>query len=332
MSNFSDQWDPCVEAGRRAYEMGSYQEAEEILTSVLNKFEEEEHRRDMSFVTLLVAYARVKRETNEFSDALSLYYRALSMLNSPHTLQKATSILILQEIAFSFCLMGKIGQAREKEKRILSLIDELFGFDSQAADDCTVRLACLSWVMNDMDSASVYLRRHLSFARKSSSQTGNSLASSIILLAHCLYRIGNYSEAESLFEEALAILASDSSLQKQYSYVSNELGMSVCAQGRYEEARHICKKAAEERQAHQCEESSESESDTLNNLADVYCSKGMFEIAQAFCRNADSLRWEAPLEDTGACLALYSQLLKHIGAEPTTSRIDRRARELENAA
>ena len=330
MNKIRGQWDSCIEAGRMAYEKGCYLEADQILSRTMEKLIDNLKQGDMAHIDLLLAYARVKRELNQFEDALSLYYRALSILKREDAEQKMMTIKIVEEIATCYCLMGKFHQAREKEKCILSHIDKTFGVESQEADECVIRLACLSWVMGDMDSCGVYLQRHLRESKKF--LKGATLVSSMTLLAHAFYSTGEFDEAERLFRDAMSLLKEHGGMEKELSILGNELGMAICATGRHEEARTICQKSAEMRTRQQNGSAVRSQIDTLNDLADAYCEKGDFESARKLCQDADALRWEAPLDNTAACLSLYSRLLKHLGAIQFTRRIDRRARELAQAA
>lgn len=331
MDTSRNHWDSCIEAGRMAYEKGCYSEADQILTEVMEKFVTNARQVDLAFVDFLMTYARVKREINQFNDALSLYYLALSKLRTREKSDRILMVTVLQEIALCYCLQGKFHQAREKERRTLSILDEHFGPDSQDADDCVARLSCLSWIMGDMDSCSVYLQRHWQHCRKYQELKGKAMVAPAALLAHAHYAIGNYAQAERLFRQAMTSVEEFEGLTKELSILGNELGMSICAQGRFEEARTVCQKSAALRE-NSCKDESPDKIAMINNLADVYCAKNDFRAARQLCESADSLRWDAPCDDVAACLGLYSRLLKQLGLMPFTQRIDRRARELAQTA
>lgn len=330
MNNTGEQWDSCVEAGRMAYEKGCYVEADQILSRTMEKLVDNLKQGNMAHVDLLTTYARVKRELNQFEDALSLYYRALSILKRQNLEQQLISIKIVEEIAICYCLIGKFHQAREKEKCILSNIDRVFGRQAQEADDCVIRLACLSWIMGDMDSCGIYLQRHLGDSKKC--LKGELLVSSMALLAHAFYCTGEYSKAEELFKDAMTLLKEQGGRERELALMGNELGMAICAMGRHEEARAICQRSAEMRSRRPAEDTGAGQIDTLNDLADTYCANGDYQSAKILCKDADALRWHAPADNTAASLSLYSRLLKYLGAAPMTRRIDRRARELSQTA
>jgi hypothetical protein len=121
-------------------------------------------------------------------------------------------------------------------------------------------------------------------------------------------------------------------LTEELSILGNELGMSICAQGRFKEARAVCQKSAALRENSSKLDESPGKIAMINNLADVYCAKSDFRAARQLCESADSLRWDAPRGDVAACLELYSRLLKQLGLMPVTQRIDRRTRELAQSA
>lgn len=335
MDTSRNHWDSCLEAGRMAYEKGCYTEADRILTEVMEKFATNYRQVDLAFVDLLMTYARVKREINQFNDALSLYYLALSKLRTKEKSDRILIVRVLQEIALCYCLQGKFHQAREKERRALSILDEHFGPDSQDADDCVTHLSCLSWIMGDMDSCSVYLQRHWQHCRKYQELKGKAMVAPAALLAHAHYAVGNYAQAERLFRQAMTSVEELEGLTKELSILGNELGLSICAQGRFEEARAVCQKSAALRENSSKLDDAPEKIDkigTINNLADAYCAKNDFRSARQLCESADSLRWDAPRGNVAACLGLYSRLLKQLGLMPVTQRIDRRARELAQSA
>lgn len=327
MNTSRDYWDSCIEAGRMAYEKGSYAEADMILKRTVDKYETNAKKEVFAFSDLLLVSARVKREMNQFDDALSLYYRALSNLNAKHKGDRMLIARILVEIAFCMILLGRFSSAREKEKCALLMIDELFGPDSKEADDCVVRLACLNWIIGDIDSASVYLERHLRFCKKQG--MGNEgLYAPLATLARIHYRSGNFSQAEDYFKEAQTHVRDSERHARESTALGNELGMSICAQGRHQEARAICQASSLEREKMADSKPLLSTPESINDLADVYCAMGDFDSAKQLCESAEALRWEAPKEDMRACLALYSRMLKYLNVPEITNRIDRRVREL----
>lgn len=332
MNSSRERWDSCIEAGRRAYEKGCYSEADQILTHTFEKLMSESRQSDMIFVDLLIAYAQVKRERDQFGDALSLYYRALSALRNKEKGDRALSVRILQEIALCLCLVGKFEQAREKEKRVLSSLDELFGVVSLLADECVVRLACLSWIMGDIDSSSVYLDRHRMHCIRQQELKGQAMVAPTSLLAQAHYRMGNFAMAERYFRDSREFFKETETPEKELAVLGNELGMSICAQGRCEEARILCQESANLRGKCASRCNSVDKADTINDLADVYCAKGDFSSAKQLCESAESLRWDVPEKSHAAKLALYSRLLKRLGQSTFTGRLDRRARELAQAA
>lgn len=327
MNTSRDYLDSCIEAGRMAYEKGSYAEADVILKRTVDRYETNAKKESFVFSDLLLVSARVKREMNQFDDALSLYYRALANLSAKHKGDRKLITRILVEIAFCMSLQGRFSSAREKEKCALVMIDELFGPDSKEADDCVVRLASLNWIIGDIDSASVYLERHLRFCKKTGCEN-NYLYAPLATLARVHYRSGNFSQAENYFKEARRHVRESDTHSRELTALGNELGMSICAQGRHEEARSICQASSLEREKLVASKPLLSTPESINDLADVYCAMGDFTSAKQLCESAEVLRWEAPKEDTRACLALYSRLLKYLNVTETTSRIDRRIREL----
>ncbi|HNB21849.1 MAG: tetratricopeptide repeat protein [Candidatus Obscuribacterales bacterium] len=332
MNSSPETWDSCVEAGRQAYEKGCYAEADQILARTMERFSSNAYQRDMVFVDLLMVYARVKRERNEFADALSLYYRALSILQMKAKRERVMIARILQEIAVCHCLSGRFFHAREKEKRALRILDEIYGVESQTVDDCIIRLACLSWVLEDMDSASVYLEKHLRHAVKQRNLEGQAMVAPTSMLAQVHYRIGNYLESEQLFEQAREFFQEKKKLAKEFSIIGNQLGMSICAQGRCEEARRLCRESAEIRS--ECYDRGEKldKSEVINDIADFYCMMGDFKSAQKLCESAESLRWDAPEGSMADKLLLYSRLLTRLGHSEEIERLSRRVRELKQIA
>lgn len=332
MNTSREHWDSCIEAGRRAYEKGCYLEADQILARTFEKLMSESRQSDIIFVDLLIAYAQVKRERDQFEDALSLYYRALCTLRNKEKGDRVLTVRILQEIALCLCLSGKFQQAREKEKRVLSSLDELFGIDSPLADECVVRLACLSWIMGDIDSSSVYLERHRMHCIRQQELKGQAMVAPTSLLAQAHYRMGNFAQSERYFRDSRESFQETETLEKELAVLGNELGMSICAQGRCEEARILCQESANLRG--KCASRGElvDKADAINDLADVYCAKGDFASAKQLCESAETLRWDVPEKSHAARLALYSRLLKRLGQAAGTGRLDRRARELAQAA
>lgn len=327
MSTSRDYLDSCIEAGRMAYEKGSYAEADIILKRTVDRFEDNAKRENFAFSDLLLISARVKREMNQFDDALSLYYRALSNLSAKRKGDRKLIFMILVEIALCLALLGRFRSAREKEKCALVMSDELFGPDSKEADDCVVRLACLNWIIGDMDSSSVYLERHLRSCQKLYTQN-EKLYAPLAALARAHYRIGNYSQAEECFKKARLHVKESDKNSRECSALGNELGMSICAQGRHEEARSICQASSLAREKLGVAKQPVDSPESINDLADVYCEMGDFGSAKQLCESAEALRWECPKDDIRACLSLYSRLLKYLNVAETTSRIDRRVREL----
>ncbi len=332
MNTSREHWDSCIEAGRMAYEKGCYLEADQILTRTFEKLMSESRQSDIVFVDLLIAYAQVKRERDQFDDALSLYYRALSTLRNKEKGDRALTARILQEIALCLCLSGKFQQAREKEKRVLSSLDELFGIDSPLADECVVRLACLSWIMGDIDSSSVYLERHRMHCIRRQELKGQAMVAPTSLLAQAHYRMGNFALAEKYLRDSREFFQVTDRLEKELAVLGNELGMAICAQGRCEEARILCQESANLRGKCASRGDFADKSDAINDLADVYCANGDFSSAKPLCESAETLRWDVPEKSQAAQLALYSRLLKRLGQSASTGRLDRRARELAQTA
>ncbi len=332
MNRSVNNWDSCVEAGRQAYEKGCYVEADQILSRTMERFSTNAYQTDMLFVDLLIVYARVKRERCQFADAVSLYYRALSTLHMKAKKEKALIGRILQELALCHCLAGSFKQAKEKETRALVILDEIFGFDSQVADESVVRLACLSWILNDMDSASVYLERHLRHCIKQQNSKGQALVAPASMLAQAFYRIGNYSLAEKWFRESRGFFQEPDKLAKELSIIDNELGMAICAQGRCEEARVFCQEAAALRA--QCSSRGEriDRAEAINDIADFYCSKDDFNSAKQLCESAESSRWDVPEGSLAGKLMLFSRLLARLGQSEESRRLERRVRELDKTA
>jgi len=332
MNSSPETWDSCVEAGRQAYEKGCYAEADQILARTMERFSSNAYQRDMIFVDLLIVYARVKRERNEFADALSLYYRALSILQMKVKKDRVTIARILQEIALCHCLSGRFFHARENEKRALLILDEIFGVDSQTADDCIIRLACLSWILEDMDSASVYLERHLRHCIKQKKLAGQTMVAPTSMLAQAHYRIGNYSESEQLFKQSREFFQEKKKLAKEFSIIDNELGMSICAQGRCEEARGFCQESADIRSECYSRGEKLDKSEAINDIADFYCKKGDFNSAKKLCESAESSRGDAPDGSMADKLLLYSRLITRLGHAEEIDRLSRRVRELKQIA
>jgi tetratricopeptide (TPR) repeat protein len=94
------------------------------------------------------------------------------------------------------------------------------------------------------------------------------------LLAIVKFRQGKYQESEDYYRQILENDDVD-------AVVLNSMGLSLCAQGRRDQAKVFC------HMAEQLRASTLKDSEiTLNDLADVYCECGNYQLATEICETA----------------------------------------------
>jgi tetratricopeptide (TPR) repeat protein len=167
--------------------------------------------------------------------------------------------------------------------------------------------------MGDMDSASAYLERHLNCCSKHKRISEQVMVVPTSMLAQAYYRNGKYAKAEKMFQNARHYFQDKDRLAKELSVLNNELGMSICAQGRYKEARAYCQASADLRA--ECASRGEeiTKSEVINDIADFYCAKDDYESAKQMCECAEASRWDAPDASTASKITLYNLLITRFG-------------------
>lgn len=320
MSSDIDTWRACFEAGKRSYEKGSYAEAESVIKHSLARAESCLEKDEAVIATMLGVLGNIKRECGEFPEAKRSYLNAISLF--ARFKQVEGECEVWKDLSLSYCLEGDFRAAVDAETNFLDLSDRVFGVDSPQSHESIARLAAMCMVLQDFKSALVYLEQYRLGKMIQLGSDSEAYARILIAVARTYYELEMYAEAEARYREALRIMEMRPKCAAA-SGIRNELGLSMCAQNRQEEARVICTKAA----CHRTDSGNLTQWGMLNDLADVYCAQGRFDDARPLCESAFAMRRGSATDTPGERLALFSKVMDLLSGNQPLTRINRQIAE-----
>lgn len=325
-SDNEKKWSSCMAECKQAYEKGSFNEAENLIKSTLAQTEKESRQVESVLASMRHLYGNIERELNNFDRAECIYMNALGDAN-----QSGDAVLkvgIMEDLALNYCLSGRFFKAIDVEADILALSERVFGGASEQSRRALATLSALFWLLDDMSNARYYLERYIEREEKKPIN-GNqaSIALALRMLAYASFRAGCLSAAEQIYRDLLQKLSRSSDSKPDIVAIENELGLTLCAQGRHHEAQLICAHSSSLRQ--DLAEGDRCPSDTLNDLADVFCQQGEFASARPLCEKAMALREESSRRTMDESLTELSRLLSQLGHGANADRIRRQIKNFQ---
>ncbi len=330
----SDQntiWSAYIAAGKQAYELGKYAEAEAVLTDNLHELEELLANREIVLSDLLLTLANINRDQDKFEPAEDLFSRAIGLREKHAGPSNPGLIPALKEWSLSLSLEGRFSEAFGVERKILAICERSQFKHQRDLTNCLARLAALSFASLDFERAELYYKRLLKDRERQLGKEHPDLIPIMSELAVLSYRLDRFDEAEKLFQRALTLKEKKGQAKdRETADLLNGLGLALCAQGKNHEAQPFCRLAAELRDS-QLPETPPDMACELNELADVYCQQERFNEARSLCDEALAIRQMEQNNEGGelaSALSMYAKLLRQLSFTEKAEKIEQRVGRL----
>lgn len=320
--NLNHIWSAYVASGKKAYERGELDEAEQELVENLDQLEHIVHDRQVVMSEVLFQLANVCRDKEKFGSAERHYERALR-LRKDEAGELAT-LPILEQLSLCFNLQCEYEKAYQTEKCIFK-VEAIQGVEDARDGHCLLRLGILCLLRNEIDEAADNFKRYVRSMEKTQPATNETLLAARELLAQCLYQSGEFLESEKHYRQLLQAKQSGVGADdEQTRRTLNGLGLSLCAQGRHSDGQPLCQRALQiaEQTGGQC---------GLNELADVFCSHGEFDQARPLCEAAHDAECSSYKQSPAQALERHATMLEVLGMEAPAERLRKRAASLTAA-
>ncbi|MBX9880185.1 MAG: tetratricopeptide repeat protein [Candidatus Obscuribacterales bacterium] len=319
----------------KALQEGDVKRAETILSDAVDEMESFLSEPAILIAGLKQRLADVYREQGRYVESNNSYNEALSIvelerdkLESNPAAQTAKydyfSAGILEGHATCLCEEGRFEESTRLRERAIELLEKHGSFPSVQVT--RRKLAATYLVCQEYENAKRNYGQLLRIAEEKYGCNHPDVAELLTFLALTNYFQGNYNEAEELYLKAFKSQQSEGNPQAVWT--ANELGLSLCAQGKHSLAKSYCHQALETREQFTNKVSMterEKLANELSELADVYCAKDGFEEATPLCRQALACRLQIAglgsleLNDK---LQLYAYLLRKSGRDSEAIRIE----------
>jgi tetratricopeptide (TPR) repeat protein len=269
----------------KAYASGRYRTAERLLKRKLRQHEQLVSSEEQAEVVALTMLGNACREQDHFAEADSNYERAIELIVQHRMQNSMAHLSALREYGLSLTLQGKFFASIETEEMALDVAQQLAKRERFEVNASLSRLCALSRAALDYPRADIYYRQLIKFREQSLGNLDSSLADLWIELGIINYHLREFAEAERCFKISAQLLNQGKETEENPGLL-RDIGVSLCAQGRFSEARKYCNKSSqiEERDEVQDEER------VLTELADHYCWRKCFDNAMKLCKDAFAAR------------------------------------------
>jgi tetratricopeptide (TPR) repeat protein len=320
--NLSHIWSAYVASGKKAYERGELDEAEQELVENLEQLEHIVHDRQVVISEVLFQLANVCRDKEKFGSAERHYERALRVRKEESG--ELGTLPILEQLSLCFNVQCEYEKAYQTEKCIFKL-EALHGVQDARDGHCLLRIGILCLLRNQTDEAADNFRRYVRSMEKTQPATDATLLTARELLAQCLYQAGDSAESEKQYRQLLqAKQSGPGSDDDQTRRVLNGLGLALCAQGKHTDGQPLCQRALQigEKTGGDC---------GLNELADVFCEQGQFAEARPLCEAAHDAACGSYKQSPVQALERHATMLESVGMTAHAEKLRKRAASLTSA-
>lgn len=231
---------------------------------------------------LLHDLANGYRDKDQFEEADKLYKKALAT-REELGVKDGRAMRALRDYATSLILQGRLSEAFESEKQALAIAKSYAEIHSFEVNRSYSRLAAIAFADSDYVRAERYYRLCLAARERTLDANDPHLRPLLVDVGSICYHRKKFSEAEQYFRRALALPGEEADAEQ--IALRNNIGLSMCAQGKQSGARKLCQRSAELRMSLDSTDDS-----TFNDLSDVYCERDQFAEARPLCETALAAR------------------------------------------
>lgn len=304
-------------AGRIAYILGDYGNAEKLFSKALNAPQRGSKKSKQSHKAVYINnLATVYQAQGKYKEAEQLYNQAVNIWQKTSRQKYAYIGQCLNNLGGLLKFLGRYDESINLYNRILPLIEKQFSKDHLLFADCANNLAVAYNAKGYYNEAKPLYKQALYIREKILGNTHPLVAQSLNNLADLYHTLGLLAEAEPLYKRSLSIV--ETKLGKNHSEVAiilNNLAELYRLQKRYDEAEPFYKRALDIRQK-VFNSIHPQLGQSYNNLAQLYRLQGRYNEAEELYLRAKSI-WEIVLDpnhpDQGVILNNLAELYHVMG-------------------
>ncbi|KAH8691416.1 putative kinesin light chain [Talaromyces proteolyticus] len=165
---------------------------------------EQRHYKTTALTRLAQRFPKGLYETQEYCAALASHARLVLSYEDVADSNKLDSAMLLQNLASFEIMQGRLYEARNYQKRCISIRETLLGISHISTLECMRDLACNLRDIAEFKEAENLHRRSLLILESSGPAYNSALLATKSDLADLLWSLGKYEEAETLSREAVA--------------------------------------------------------------------------------------------------------------------------------